>query len=336
MPGRPEHDFVLSSLRRQTLYCQLMALPPKLWFKLEKVKQALRSAFGAKEQSYDSTLRMCPNCRGLIDRGASVCPLCALPIKAPRSRAGTAPGRVLGGLIPVPSTATSVIIAVTILIYGITWYMTQQASSAEVSQAPSMGGIRGDVLVRMGAKYGPLMIQAGEWWRLVTAIFLHAGLFHIGMNLWCLFDLGPAVESLFSTAKFVVLYLVTGVAGFVASLWWSPGGMSIGASGAVLGLIGVLIGASFHHGGLGKDYRSQLWRWVIYILIFGLLPFFAVDNAAHIGGLLTGLVLGYTVAEGEPATRASENLWNALAVLSVLVIAGSFVLMALHMNELVR
>ncbi len=314
-----------------------MALPPKLWFKLQQVKKALGSAFGSKEQAYDSTLRMCPNCRALIDRGANVCPHCGVPTKAPRSRVSAAPGRVLG-VIPVPSTATSVIVAVTIAVYGITWYMTQTAASAELSASPSMGGIRPDVLVRMGAKCGPALAfvypacGGGQWWRLVTAIFLHGSLFHIGMNLWCLFDLGPAVESLFSTTKFVALYLVTGVVGFIVSLSWSPG-VSIGASGAILGLIGILIGASFHHGGLGKDYRSQLWRWVIYILIFGLLPFFRVDNAAHIGGLISGLVLGYFVPEGEPTTRSSENLWNALAVLSVLIIAGSFVLMALQMNQ---
>ena len=110
----------------------------------------------------------------------------------------------------------------------------------------------------------------------------------------------------------------------------------MGASGAVLGLIGVLIGASFHHGHLGKDYRRQLWRWVIYILIFGLLPFFAVDNAAHIGGLVAGFILGYLIPEGEPSTRNGENLWNALAVLSVVVIAGSFALMALQLNRFAR
>jgi len=308
-----------------------MALPPKLWFKLQQLKKSWNAAFGAKEESFDATLRMCPNCRALIERNASVCPLCGMSVKTPRSRTSGTPGRVLG-VIPVPSTATSVIVAVTIAVYGLTWYLTQTASSAELSSAPSMGGIRGDILLRMGAKYGPF-IYAGQWWRLVTAIFLHAGLFHIGMNLWCLFDLGPAVESLFSTTKFVVVYLVTGVVGFLASLWWNPRALSIGASGAILGLIGILIGASFHHGGLGKDYRTMLWRWVIYILIFGLLPFFAVDNAAHIGGLVSGLILGFLVPEGEPDTRSSENLWNALAIISVLVIAGSFVLMALQMNR---
>ena len=289
---------------------------------------------GAGEQSYDTGLRMCPSCRGLIDRGASVCPLCGAPTKPPRSRAGTGSGRVLGGLIAVPSTATSALIAVNVGLYFLSWYLTQAAASAELASAPGMGGIRNDVLVRLGAKYGPAMLFGHQWWRLVTAIFLHADLLHIGMNLWCLFDLGPAVESLFGSAKFLVIYLVTGVVGFLLSLWWSPYGLSIGASGAVLGLIGVLIGASFHHGGLGKAYRGQLWRWVMYIFIFGL--FFAVDNAAHAGGLLSGLVLGYAIPEGEPETRAGENLWNALAVFSVLVIAGSFVLMALQLNRPLR
>ena len=110
--------------------------------------------------------------------------------------------------------------------------------------------------------------------------------------------------------------------------------MSVGASGAVLGLIGILIGASFHHGHLGKAYRGMLWRWLIYIFIFGL--FFAVDNAAHIGGLLCGLAFGYLVSEGEPTTREGERLWNALAVLSVIIIAGSFALMALQLTQPLR
>jgi rhomboid protease GluP len=197
-----------------------------------------------------------------------------------------------------------------------------------------MGGISGEALYRLGAKFRPA-IYGGQWWRLVTAVFLHAGLLHIGMNLWCIVDLGPEVESLFSTAKFVVLYLATGVCGFLLSTWWSAG-LSVGASGAVMGMIGILIGASFHHGRLGKDYRGMLWRWVLYIFIFGLLPFFAVDNAAHVGGFASGLALGYFVPQGEAETRVGENLWNALAVLSVLIMAGSFALMALQLNSALR
>jgi len=267
---------------------------------------------------------MCQNCRALVERNASVCPFCGEKLRSPRARSspGTA-GRILG-VIPIPSTATSAIVAVTIALYGISWYMTATSGSMQ-----AMGGISGEVLLRLGAK-SPYILY-GQWWRLVTAIFLHAGLLHIGMNLWCLFDLGPEVESLFSTPKFIVFYLVTGVAGFVLSLWWRPFGMSVGASGAIMGLIGVLIGASFHHGHLGKEYRGQLWRWVIYIAIFGI--FFNVDNAAHFGGLVTGALLGYLVPEGEEETRASQNLWNALAVLAVVIIAGSFALMALQLGQ---
>jgi rhomboid protease GluP len=232
------------------------------------------------------------------------------------------------GVIPLPTTATSVIVAANIALYAISWYMTQNSAAAQMYGAPAMGGISGTVLLRLGAK-APYIL-AGQWWRLVTAIFLHAGLLHIGMNMWCLVDLGPQVESLFGTTKYTVLYLFTGVVGFVASLWWAPMGMSVGASGAIMGLIGILIGVSFHHGSLGRDYRSQLWRWVIYIAVFGI--FFAADNAAHFGGLAAGLALGYLVPEGEPATRTDENVWNTLAVLSVLVIAGSFALMALQLG----
>jgi len=311
-----------------------MNLPPQFWFKWQRFKTALRGAFGSREQSYETSHRMCPHCRGLIERNASVCPLCGGSVKAPASRAGTGtPGRVLGGLIPVPSTATSVLVAANIALYGISWYLTQAA--AQSGAGVGSGGIDGVVLVRLGAKYGPLVF-AGEWWRLVTAMFLHAGLLHIGMNLWCLFDLGPTVETLFSTTKFIVIYLITGILGFVLSLFWSPFGISIGASGAVLGLIGTLIGASFHHGSLGKDMRSQLWRWVIYIFAIGLIGGvfgMGTDNAAHLGGLVSGVALGYFVPQGEPSTRSSENLWNVLAVISVIVIAASFALMALQLNR---
>jgi rhomboid protease GluP len=313
-----------------------MELPPKLWFRLQRLKKSLRSAFGSKDEvSFETAHRMCPNCRGLIDRSASVCPLCGVSLRSARARSGTGSGRVLG-LIPVPSTASSAVIAITIALYGITWYMTQSAAAATLSPAPSLGGISGSTLVRFGAKFGPAIVFGHQWWRLVTAIFLHGGLLHIGFNLWCLFDLGPIVESLFSTTKFILIYLVTGVAGFLLSFWLRTLSMvpSVGASGAILGLIGILIAASFHHGSLGKAYRSQLWRWVIYIFVFSLLP--GVDLAAHVGGFVSGMALGYIIPEGEPASRSEENLWNALAVLSVLVIAGSFALMALHLGQAVR
>jgi rhomboid protease GluP len=306
-----------------------MPLPPKFWFQWQRLKKAFSSSLDAQDGTSNRSVRMCPHCRALIDRDAKVCPLCGETTGPARARGGNStPGRLMG-VIPIPTTASSVMVVANLALYVVSWYMTQNSEAAHLYGAPSMGGIDGQVLLRLGAK-APYIL-AGQWWRLVTAMFLHAGLLHIGMNMWCLVDLGPQVESLFSTPKFTVFYLVTGVAGFVLSFLLSPGGMSVGASGAVLGLIGVLIGASFHHGHLGKDIRRQLMSWVIYIAIFGIL--FHADNAAHFGGLASGLALGYLVPEGEPATRPSENLWNGLAVISVLVIAASFGLMAMQLGK---
>lgn len=289
--------------------------------------------FGSRESNPASAYKMCPSCRGLIERNASVCPLCGSAVRPARARGSSDSGsnKILG-VIPIPGTATALLIAVNMAMFGITWYLSQVRASASAGGSAGFADIDPSIVVSLGAKFRPY-VYAGQWWRLVTAMFLHLGLLHIFMNMWCLVDLGPMVESTFTKTKFIVLYLVTGVAGFALSVFWSSG-VSAGASAPIMGLIGILIGVSFHHGGLGRAYRSQLWRWVIYILVLGII--FPFDNAAHIGGLVSGLVLGYLVPEGEPDTRRGEILWNTLSVFSVLVIAGSFALMALQLNPALK
>src|SRR6266478_3579358 len=119
----------------------IMGLPPRLRFKLEKLKSVVRSALESKEPSFDTSHRMCPACRALIDRNAAKCPLCGTSLKAARDRQDSAQGRVLGGLIPVPSTATSVLVAANIALYAVSWYLTQAAASADLRPAPAWGGI---------------------------------------------------------------------------------------------------------------------------------------------------------------------------------------------------
>ena len=275
---------------------------------------------------------MCPSCRGLIGRSDSVCPLCGVGLRGASQR-GRASQGLLGGVIPVPSSATATLVAINVGLYLLSFYLTVQAARADLSPTPAWGGIRGDVLVALGSRYGPEILR-GEWWRLVTAVFLHGSFFHIAFNMWVLFDMGRQAEELFGTRKFVALYLVCGVNGFLVSLFWRPLSNSVGASGAVLGLVGVLIAASFHHGRRGKAYRAMLIRWFLYILVLGLLiP--GVDNAAHLGGIATGVALGYVVPQGEPESRIGENLWNLLALVSVLIIAVSFVVMALHYSRII-
>jgi rhomboid protease GluP len=259
-----------------------------------------------------------------------------MKVKAPRSRPkGEGPERIMG-VIPIPSTATAMLVAACLAMYGVSWYMTSVAAEAMLESVSVFSSMNGEVLFRLGSLFSPA-IAAGEWWRFVTAIFLHAGILHIGMNLWCLVDLGPEVETLFTTKKFIVFYLVTGVFGFMVSYefraMFHQGVNSVGASGSIVGLIGVLIGATYHMGETGKAYRSQLWKWVIYIVALMLIPGLGIDNAAHMGGLVAGLALGYFIPTGEPETRHGEILWNTLTVLTMLIIAGSFGLMALQINR---
>jgi rhomboid protease GluP len=149
------------------------------------------------------------------------------------------------------------------------------------------------VHIRWGANYGPAT-AAGEWWRLVTNTFLHFGLVHVALNMYALFDAGRLAERLFGPARFLALYLVSGVAGSVASLWWNPSVNSAGASGAVFGVIGALLVYSIdRRNGMPRavmqDHRFTLLAFLVYSLAFGLMHT-NVDNAAHVGGLVAGML----------------------------------------------
>jgi rhomboid protease GluP len=148
-----------------------------------------------------------------------------------------------------------------------------------------------DWLLEMGAKYGPLM-AAGEWWRFLTPVFLHAGLFHIFVNMYSLYALGPAVERFFEARRMLALYLLSGIGGVVLSLVFSPQ-PSVGASGAIFGLLGALAAFFYlHRAAFGRFGMVQL-RQLIFVamlnLMLGLSP--GIDNWGHVGGLITGALL---------------------------------------------
>jgi rhomboid protease GluP len=161
----------------------------------------------------------------------------------------------------------------------------------------------GQDLIRWGANFGPRTL-AGQWWRLLSCVFLHIGIIHIAFNMWCLWDLGALAESLYGHWTFAAVYLTTGVASSVTSSAWHPGGVSAGASGAIFGIAGALI-ASFYLGefSLPRAAISGTLRSVVmfagYNLVFGAL-WGRTDNAAHIGGLVSGLTLGALIARVAP------------------------------------
>jgi|HubBroStandDraft_4_1064222.scaffolds.fasta_scaffold68924_2 rhomboid protease GluP len=183
-----------------------------------------------------------------------------------------------------------------------------------IASGPSLD-FTSKVMDVFGANFGPYTLS-GDWWRLVTYMFLHGGPFHIAMNMWCLWDLGTLCESLYGRWTYAAVYLITGVAGGLASVAWNPGVLSVGASGAIFGLAGALV-ASFYLGefSLPRDAIRPHARRLAFFLGFYLLfgagfnalfgnYFPGIDNACHFGGLISGLILGALIARLAPLQDA--------------------------------
>jgi len=159
------------------------------------------------------------------------------------------------------------------------------------------------IAVHFGANVG-IYTLTGEWWRLFTYMFLHGGVLHIAFNMWCLWDLGALCESLYGRWTYAAIYFITGIAGGLGSIIWNPGAFTVGASGAIFGLCGALI-ASFYLGefslpriAIGGTLRSLIVFAVFNLFLGGF--FGGIDNACHIGGLLSGLALGAVIAKFAP------------------------------------
>src|SRR6266576_1028272 len=178
-----------------------------------------------------------------------------------------------------------------------------------------------------GANYGPLTLS-GDWWRLLTYMFVHAGLMHIAFNMWCLWDLGRLCESLYGRWTFAAIYLITGVGGGLARLGWDPMIPSVGASGAIFGLAGALI-ASFYLGefSLPRVAISGTLRSLVIFAVFNLgfgQILGTVDNACHIGGLVSGLALGALIARLKPQTDAPLRRATVVGVVVLGLLAAGF------------
>ena len=270
---------------------------------------------------------MCPNCRAFITSDDKICPYCQAQV-GERAIERRSPTDVMGGLIPHQRFVTMLILLINTGLYlAMMLRMTQQGASG-------FGDPDLQTLVDFGAKYAPYIIGRGEWWRLITAAFLHGGLLHIGMNSWVLFDLGPQVNVAFGTPRFLAIYFVSSVTGFAASLYFSPA-ISIGASAGLCGLIGAMIALGTRdRSAFGSALRRQYIQWMVYLLIFGLLPGFNVDNAAHIGGVAGGFVVAYVA--GTPGFNAMiENFWRLAAGLSLAATAYAFFQMFMHLTRAV-
>jgi rhomboid protease GluP len=156
----------------------------------------------------------------------------------------------------------------------------------------STGGLSSNAaLLDHGALLGVACTEYGQWWRIVTGAFLHGSIAHIGLNMLALFQLGTAVNALYGTARYALLYAIALVGSGLAIVVFSPDYVTVGASGAIFGLFGALVAAGLRMGSRGRGLIGQ----VLPIIAINLVFTFAVPGisaSGHVGGLVTGFAAG--------------------------------------------
>lgn len=185
-------------------------------------------------------------------------------------------------------------------------------------------------LLRWGASYGPYDLGSG-WWRLFTSMFVHIGIIHIALNMYCLASLGPVAEAVLGGTRFLTLYLLSGLAGAIASAGVHPQIVSAGASGAIFGVAGALAAVIYvrrdplMEGARGRLSKVGIGTFVVYNLIYGTANA-GIDNAAHVGGLIAGFLMGWTLPVGPQAAAEPERPLRTGFVFAaaVVALAGGF------------
>lgn len=256
----------------------------------------------AERLSWDH--KICPECGAINDRTDKVCSQCG-------ARLGSAAMQKLRRLGIIPEgVSTSAALGVAMMIVYARLIMVAGGGIIDMD---------GKTLILHGANFSELV--PSQPWRVLTAVFLHGGLWHLGFNLYALTIVGPYVENVYSRGAALVAFLITGAAGSAAALALG-GAFSVGASGAVMGLIGVIVGESQRSGTEASiERRNAMLRWVVIITLFGVF-IGNVDHAGHFGGLIAGALLGYFVTP-RMVVRAPAALSKAAVAVSSLALAGT-------------
>ncbi len=233
---------------------------------------------------------------------------------------------------PRPSALPAVRIVTVLLVINVAMYVLATLLGQQIGFT--------NALYVLGAKENNA-IDGGEWWRLLTPVVLHGSMLHLLFNSYALYALGPGVEAAYGPRRFLAIYLLAGLGGNMASYLFSPDVLSVGASGAIFGLLGALAARIFTaRSVLGREATKmqfgQIGSMIAINLIFGF-TVNGIDNAAHIGGLLVGALVGLVLAPrprvaqpygGMPqARRTGERMaWLLVAGITGALIAAFLVL----------
>lgn len=183
-------------------------------------------------------------------------------------------------------------------------------------------------LLLWGANFRPETLD-GEWWRLITSCFLHIGVLHLLMNMYALIYIGLLLEPYLGKFRFLSAYLITGIAGSAASLYWNELTISAGASGAIFGMYGVFLGM-LSTNLIEKSARKALFTsiaiFVGYNLLNGLKG--GIDNAAHIGGLVSGIIVGLALYPSLIKPKIEKLKYGTIGVLTFLIISSTYIIIS--------
>jgi rhomboid protease GluP len=299
-------------------------LPVRWRYKIDRWRSQIAQMFHSEPKKLRP--RLCPACGTLVGSTATRCHQCG----ASMTFSFAAASKSLGRWMPQTTPVTYAMLAICCVMYVLSYVVTLKFTNGEGAGGGwmNLGGIAGDTLRRLGESR-PMPEDISQPWRLVTAIFLHGGLLHIGFNMWVLMDVGPMVEELYGSARYLFLFVVTGIVGYIASSSFGNN-PSVGASGAILGLVGVLLAATAGRKNMAAQaMRSALVRWLIYIAVLGfLMP--GIDNYAHLGGVASGYLLGRLMPDRAPADMSERRLANFLGWAAGIAVAVSFGFMVMN------
>jgi rhomboid protease GluP len=293
---------------------------------------------------------MCRNCGALIGAGENSCYVCGAPLAQASSSVFPLHERnainFARAVLSRPYIFTIVFLAANLFVFLLMW------ESSEMSTRVLWTAFPEEVLRSYGAKTNYAIHFDHEWWRFVTPIFIHVNLPHVLINMYSLWVIGPWVEKLYGSAKFVVFWVATGVAGVVASyltvIQGSRPGLiasfilrlsddpSAGASGALFGLVGVLFvfGLKYRRElpeGFKRAFGTGMLPVILLNLGIGFLGRGIIDNAAHLGGLLSGAAIASVVSYKRPGTPASVTIaWRVLQIAALVLVGVCFFMVVRH------
>jgi rhomboid protease GluP len=294
--------------------------------RLERWKNFARGLFGGGGGEQQRRPQICPACGSLVGISATRCHVCGTSLRFSLAAFSKKFSGVFG---EHDAPVTSVLLIMNFVMLGVSWLAF--AAAGKGGGLTILWGLSGEPQYRLGASYGPAIFYLNEWWRLVTAVFLHGGLIHIGFNMMALMQLGPAIEELYGSARYLFIYVFTGAFGFLVSAYF--GNFSLGASGAILGLVGVMLAVTSKRGGsYMHELRSRLISSVVILFVLGFMRM-GIDNYAHGAGLVAGFVLGKLFADRQPNSPNERRRAYALGWLAGLVVVASFALMVFHYRD---